>query len=287
MRGGDHVLELEERAVGAGLDREDVEPGSRDAALLDRAVERGLVDDAATGGVDQDEGRLDLVQLLVTDQADGLGGLGQVDRHEVGLLEQLVEADQADAHLRGAAGLDVGVVGDDVHPERGQSLRDEHADAAEADDADGLLVELDAGVLRALPLAVLQRGVGRRDVARGSQHQGDGELGSRDDVGGRGVHDHDAALGGGLHVDVVEPDSGPGDDLEPLGRGQRLGVDLGGGAHEDGVDVGDGRQQLGAVGPVAGADLEVGPECLDGGRAQLFGDQYDRLGHVRGFPSTR
>ena len=45
------------------------------------------------------------------------------------------------------AGGDVGVVGDDVHAERGQPLRDQHADAAEADDADGLLVQLDAGVL--------------------------------------------------------------------------------------------------------------------------------------------
>ena len=68
--------------------------------------------------------------------------------------QQLVQADQADAHLRGAAGCDVGVVGDDVHAEGGQPLRDQHADPAEADDADGLLVELDAGVLAALPLAL-------------------------------------------------------------------------------------------------------------------------------------
>ena len=32
-------------------------------------------------------------------------------------------------------------------PNAAQPLRDEHADPAEADDADGLLVELDAGVL--------------------------------------------------------------------------------------------------------------------------------------------
>ena len=38
-------------------------------------------------------------------------------------------------------------------PKARQPLGDEHADPAEADDADGLLVELDAGVLAALPLA--------------------------------------------------------------------------------------------------------------------------------------
>ena len=119
-----------------------------------------------------------------------------------------------------------------------------------------------------------------RDVAGGGEHQRDGELGGGDDVGGRGVHDHHAALGGGLHVDVVETDAGTGDDLQPLGGGERLGVDLRGAAHQDRVDVGDRRQQLGAVGAVAVPDLEVGAERLDGGGAELFGDEYDGcLGH--------
>ena len=149
---------------------------------------------------------------------DRLGGLGQVHRHEVGLGEQGVEVDQPDAHLRGPAGLHVGVVGDHVHAERAQPLRDQHADPAQADDADGLLVELDAGVLRPLPLALPQRRVRRRDVPGGGEHQRDGELGGRDDVGRRRVDDHDAGLGGGADVDVVEADAGPGDDLEPRAR---------------------------------------------------------------------
>ena len=62
--------------------------------------------------------------------------------------------------------------------------------------------------------------------------------------------------------------------------GERLGVDLGGGADQDRVDVDDRREQLGAVGTVAVADLEVRAERLDGGGAQLFGDEYDRLGCV-------
>ena len=80
---------------------------------------------------------------------DGLGRLGQVHADmKSDSASSVVEVDQADAHLRGAAGLHVGVVGDDLHAEGREPLGDEHADAAEADDADGLLVELDAGVLR-------------------------------------------------------------------------------------------------------------------------------------------
>ena len=271
----DDVVELEERAVGAGLAGEDVEAGGRDLPGLEGVEEGGLVDDPAAGGVDEHQALLGRGELVGADQAHRLGGLGQVDAHEVGLGEQGVEVDEADAHLRGAAGLHVGVVRDDLHPEGAEPLRDEHADAAEADDPDGLLVELDAGVLRALPLAVAQRRVGRADVAGGGEHERDGELGGADDVGRRGVDDHHAGLGGGLDVDVVEADTGAGDDLE-AGRGrERLGVHLGGRADQDRVDVDDRRQQLGAVGAVAVTDLEVGSERLDRGGAQLFGDEYD------------
>ena len=117
----------------------------------------------------------------------------------------------------------------------------------------------------------------------GRQHQRDGELGGADDVGGRRVDDHHAVLGGRPDVDVVQPDTGAGDDLEPLGGGEGLGVDLGGRADQDRVDVGDGRQQLGAVGAVAVPDLEVRAEGLDGGGAELLGDEYDGLAHVSTF----
>ena len=170
-------------------------------------------------------------------------------------------------------------------PNGTQPLRDEDADPAEPDDADGLLVELDAAVLRPLPLAVLQGGVGGRDVASRGEHQRDGELGRGDDVGGRRVDDHHAGLGGGLHVDVVEADTGPRDDLQPLRRRERLGVDLRRGPHQDRVDVGDRREQLATVRAVAVTDLEVRAQRLDGGGAELFGDENDGTISHSGGPS--
>jgi hypothetical protein len=250
---------------------------SVDAALLEGGGQCLLVDDAAAGGVDDPHRRLDLVQRVVADQADGLGGLREVDRDEVGDLQQFVQRQQLDAHLGGAGGLDVGVVGDDLHAEGRHPLRDQNADPAEADHAEGLLGQLHAGVLAALPLAVLQGEVGGGDVPGGGQDQAAGQLGGGDDVGGRRVHDHHAGLGRGGYVHVVETDAGAGDDLEPAGRGDGLRVDLGGGADEDRVHVRDGGEQRGAVGTVAVADLEVGAERVDGGRRQLFRDENDRL----------
>src|SRR5690606_20187226 len=102
------------------------------------------------------------------------------------------------------------------------------ADAAEADDADGLAEDLDAVELAALPGALTQGRVGGGDLTGGGQHQGDRVLGGGVDVGGRRVHDHHAALGGRGHVDVVEADAGARDDLQLLARLEHLGVDGGG-----------------------------------------------------------
>ena len=49
VRGRHHVVQLEQRAVHARLGGEDVEPGRRDPALLQRGVQRLLVDDARRG----------------------------------------------------------------------------------------------------------------------------------------------------------------------------------------------------------------------------------------------
>ena len=275
----DDRLVGEERAVGARLLGEHVDAGAGDATLGDGVGEGLLVEHAAAGGVDDAHGRLDLGERLLADEADRLGGLREVDRDEVALGEQLVEGDEAGAELAGALHGDVGVVGEDLDAEALEPLGDELADAAEADDADLLLEELDPAVLAALPGAVLQRLVGRGDVARAGEEQPDGELGGGGDVRGGGVDDHDAGLGGGLDVDVVEPDTRAGDDLEVLRGTDGLGVHLRGGADEHRVDAGEGREELVAVGPVDLAHLEVRAEGVDGRGRELLGDEDDGLGH--------
>ena len=254
---------------------EHVEARRRDLTGLERVVERLLVDDAAARRVDDDQVRPGAGELLGADQADRLRGLGQVHRQEVRLGHQLLETDHPHPHLGRAPGLDVRVVGDHVHAERGQPGGDEHADATEPDDADGLLEQLDAGVAAALPLPAGQRGVGGADVPRGREHQRDRELRRADDVGGRCVHDHHAVLRRGTYVDVVEPHAGARHHPEaPSGR-QRLGVDVGGRADQDRVGLGDRGEQRGAIGAVAGADLEVGAEGVDRGGTELLGDEDD------------
>ena len=84
------------------------------------------------------------------------------------------------------------------------------------------------------------------------------------DVRRRGVDHQHAALGGGVHVDVVQADAGAGDDLELGGRRQHLGVDGGGRPHQQRVGLGHRSQQLLPVGTVHPAHLDLVSQGGDG-----------------------
>ena len=193
------------------------------------------------------------------------------------LAEQVVQAHQLDAELGGAGGRDVGVVGDQPDVERGEALRDELADLAEADDADGLAVELDAGVGAALPLpgcagsrprqgcAGPWPAAGRRRARRRRRCSTSGALTT---ITPRAVAAGTSTLS--------RPTPARATTLSRRAGGQRLGVDLGGRADEQRVRVGERGEQRGPVRPVDVADLDVVAEQRDRGRRELLGEQDDR-----------
>ena len=80
--------------------------------------------------------------------------------------------------------------------------------------------------------------------------------------------------GGGVDVDVVDAHPGPRDRPQPVGLGEQVGVDLGGRADQDAVEVGDAPLELGAVPAGAELDVEAGrAQQLDAGVADLLGDE--------------
>src|SRR5206468_9084065 len=91
VRRDDDGLVGEERAVGSWLLGEDIDPCTGNSAFIEGDRKRRLVDDPAAGSVDDANGRLDLLECLFTNQAQGLWGLGEVHRDEVRRREQLVK----------------------------------------------------------------------------------------------------------------------------------------------------------------------------------------------------
>src|SRR5207253_1767891 len=69
----------------------DVQSGGGDRSRLQRCDQRLLVDQGASGGVDEDRYRLHQRQAAGVDQMVGRGAVRGVDREDVGFCDQAVE----------------------------------------------------------------------------------------------------------------------------------------------------------------------------------------------------
>ncbi len=191
---------------------ENVESRGLDLAALQSGQERGLIDDAASGGVDDHDPVLHLGEFGRAQYR--LLRFGNVEGEDIGLGEQLVQRDLGDGEFR-LNGDDV--IRRDPHSEGDGPLGQGQADPAGPDQAEGLSIELRAVKGLFLPLVLLHGHVGPADLADRSQHEAEGVPGHGDGGGRRGVGDLDVFFLGRGRVDVVQADAGPDDDLQSGG----------------------------------------------------------------------
>ena len=160
-------------------------------------------------------------------------GVGHVERHHIGLAQQLFQGEQLHLQLGGAFARQVRVVRDHLHAERAGDLRDVPADPAQPDDADRLAAELRPLEPLAVPLAAPHR-LGRPgDVAHQREQQPHRMLGRAHRVRTRRVHHRDAAPGGGVDVDRVHPGPRARDHLEARRAGQQIRGHVGLAPHDE------------------------------------------------------
>ncbi len=230
---------------GRRLDFIDIERGATDLAGLQSGEEIGFIDDAAAGAIEDADAFFHFGEGGGVDHAFGLVGHRHVDGDEIADGIQIVHV-LLDVHVQGfgAGAGKVGIVSEDFHAEGGGAFGDFAADAAHAEDAKGLVVKFGALKILAAPFAFLHGGVGLRNLAGQGHKHGKGQFGGGNGVAAGGVHHDDAALGGGIDIDIVHADAGAADDAEIGGGGDDLLGDLGLGADDHGVNVFHEGQQL-------------------------------------------
>ena len=209
------LVQGEERIVPRRLLLEHVERGTGHVAALDGDLEVRLHDQPAARAVHDAHAGLGLGERIGVDGPPRLVRERHVQGDDVGIAEQLVHCHQRHAEGGRALRRQIGIAGDDPHPEPLGEGGDNGADRAAADDAEGLVAKLDAHEAAALPPALARGSVGLRDAPRKRAHHRDGVLGCGHGVSVGRVHDHDAALGRRIHIDVVDSGAGAADDLEP------------------------------------------------------------------------
>ena len=227
-----------------------------------------MIDDASARGVDQHGRLLHQAQLAPADHAPRLSGQRHVQGHEIRLLEQLVQPDVARSEVSFGLGVAMAVVVQDGHVEGPRAARYLVADAAQPDDAEDLVVDLlpqhEARIV-GHKIRAAGKAVALDEVARCGQEQGEGYIGRRavEDVGR--VAYGDAALLGGLEVDVINADSVVADDAEV---GHEIHVCGGEGVVAVVVHAFDGAEEFGRglrVQRIPAHDLGVGVDHGDDG----------------------
>ena len=115
MRGADDVVETEQGRVDGRLGFEHIERGAGDVAGPDRVGQRGLIQQAAAGAVDDAHALPGLRQRLARE--DVARGVGQrrVQGDDVGARQQRVELDLLHAERQRPLLRQIRIVGDDTH----------------------------------------------------------------------------------------------------------------------------------------------------------------------------
>ena len=180
-----------------------------------RARERCRIHERTAGGVHEHRVRLHQRELALADQVLRRGRDRAVQRERVHLRQQCVQVDAA--RFRRTADA---IREPHVHPERRRDLGDAAAERAVADDPERAARELANRVIehreliRALPRAGLQRAIVLAHLVREREQHGPHVLHD----GGRAVvadvAHGDAALAGGIEVDVVGAGRGERDELQ-------------------------------------------------------------------------
>lgn len=163
-----------------------------------------------------------MLQQVSVDEAASALVEGYVHSDNVTLRDQLLEifnaarTDRLFAVLREATEVVVQVL---LGVEGHEPLKDAVADAARADGANDLALEVEcvARDLGDLPVPALNLLVGGYEVAHEEQDAHHDVLSDRGHVRARHFDDIDVLLGGGVEVDVVRTDTGGDRELEVLG----------------------------------------------------------------------
>src|ERR1700674_3641957 len=175
MRGCQYVVQRPEGVRRRQrLNVEYVDGRAGDSLVLQNADQSLLFDDRPARRIDQPGRRLHSLQLRGPYQATRTTAQHQMDRQDVGLLEQLVLGDQDCARGFGGLVRHVLAPGNQIHSKSAPNPRDLRPNPPKSQNAQGLSTEIGAYCL--LPAAGSDRVALRHDMSRGGQDQRPGKF---------------------------------------------------------------------------------------------------------------
>ena len=287
MGRAEDVGHAEQRAVGARLRGVDVQGHAAEMAAAKPFGQGRFVVDAAAGAVDQPGALFQQGDFFRPNQVPRLLVQRGVHGEVIDQGEQLAGVGHClDAHSLGPGGREEGVVGNHPHFHGQGPHRHSLADAAQADDSQGLAGQLGPHEFLSVPAMFGEALMGGGEVSRQAEHQRQGVFRGGNGVSAGGVHHDDALPRGRLGVDIVHADACPGDRPQTMVVLQGLGGDLHAAAADGPVGFQQGLSQVLAFQAGADEDFDVSGrlEQIEAVLGQVV--EYDDRGHggaPRGF----
>ena len=216
VRRNDHVVHAQEGVdvLGQRFRREDVDSSAGDMAALEGFRQGINIEDSSARDVDDPNAVFHLGDFFLADEAPRFLGQRRMHGDVVRPFEEGIQVDLFDAELFEPFFRDVRVITDGLHFHSLHAFGNARTDTADADDADSLVLELDACKSLAVPVTGHERIVGLRDVAGDGHDHGTGVFCGSQRIGGRRIDDDDAPGRCALQVDAVDADTGTADDFQ-------------------------------------------------------------------------
>src|SRR5215467_6864753 len=155
MRRGDKIIQFQQRRFRIRLRFEDIECSARNLAAFQRVVQVAFVDNAAACAIQDADTILHSGNCVFVNKVLRVLGKWNVNRDEIGLLEDVLEIDQLQTAGEMRVRIDVWIISNDVHAHRLALPRDLTPDAPETDYSERLSGQFDALELTFLPLMIL------------------------------------------------------------------------------------------------------------------------------------
>ena len=118
----------------------DIQSSRADLTISERGKQSFAVHQGSAGGIDENDARFDLGECLRVEQMFGFRHERAVQRYDIRFREQSINRNELNAVLR----LRESVVCEDTHPETEADTRENAADLAHPDHADGFPVKVEA-----------------------------------------------------------------------------------------------------------------------------------------------
>ena len=173
MRSENKIRRSAQRRIGRQrLNFKNIQRGAADLTRVQRVSQRVFIDQAAARTIDHAHAAFCFCQSRRIDNVTRFFRERRVQRDEISAREQVIELiDKFDLQSARARRRQIRIVRNNAHPERDGAAAQFTADPAHADDAERLVIKLDAFEIFSVPISAAQSRIRSGNFSRHTEQE--------------------------------------------------------------------------------------------------------------------